>query len=204
MRKWSLHEQWYGHFVLTLRFSRILENALKRSTVMILPFDGVDPDLGDEVFVADDAKVIGKVTIGARSSIWYGCVLRGDIGTIEIGEETNIQDLTTIHVTGGQFDTKIGSRVTVGHRAIIHGCTIEDDALIGMGAIILDGAVVEKGALVGAGALVAPGKVIPAGTMALGSPARVVKTLGEGALDAHRASAQHYVENGREHAKLFK
>ena len=170
---------------------------------MILSFDGVEPDLGDEVFVADDAKVIGKVTIGARSSIWYGCVVRGDVGTIEIGEETNIQDLTTIHVTGGEFDTKIGSRVTVGHRAIIHGCTIEDDVLIGMGAIVLDGAVVEKGALVGAGALVAPGKVIPAGTLALGSPARVVKNLGEDALEAHRASAQHYVENGRAHAKLF-
>jgi carbonic anhydrase/acetyltransferase-like protein (isoleucine patch superfamily) len=170
---------------------------------MILSFDGVDPDIGEDVFVADDAKVIGRVTIGDRSSIWYGCVVRGDVGTIVIGDETNIQDLTTIHITGERFNTRIGSRVTVGHRAILHGCTIEDDALIGMGAIVLDGAVVEKGALVGAGALVAPGKVIPAGTMALGSPARVIKELGPEALPAHRESAQHYVENAQAHAKLF-
>ena len=109
---------------------------------MILSFDGVDPDIGEDVFVADDAKVIGRVTIGDRSSIWYGCVVRGDVGTIVIGDETNIQDLTTIHITGERFNTRIGSRVTVGHRAILHGCTIEDDVLIGMGAIVLDGAVV--------------------------------------------------------------
>lgn len=170
---------------------------------MILPFEDVYPAVGTDVFVADDAKVIGRVTLGARTSVWYGCVLRGDVGTIHIGDDTNIQDLTVVHVTGERFNTRIGNRVTVGHRAILHGCTIHDDALIGMGAIVLDGAVVERGALVGAGALVPPGKVIPAGTMALGSPAKVIRELGEDAMVAHRESAAHYVEIAASHRMLL-
>ena len=135
---------------------------------MIYPYEGVTPELGADVFVAPGAVVIGRVTIGARSSIWYGSVLRGD---------TNIQDLSMVHVTTGLQDTHIGNRVTVGHRAILHGCTVEDEVLIGMGAIVLDGATIGEGSLVGANALVTAGTKIPPNSLVLGSPGNVVKQL---------------------------
>ena len=144
---------------------------------MIRPFGDIRPCVDGAAFVADTAVVIGDVTLGRDTGVWFGCLVRGDVHHIVIGAETNIQDLTVMHVTGGLHATTIGDRVTVGHRAILHGCTVQDRCLIGMGAIILDGAVVETGAMVAAGALVPPGARIPAGMLAMGAPARVVRAV---------------------------
>ena len=145
------------------------------------------------MFVAGGAVIVGDVTIGDRASVWFNSVIRGDVCPISVGDETNIQDGTVIHVTTGRFATRIGRRVTVGHAAMLHGCTIEDGALVGMRATVLDGAVVESGAMVAAGALVAPGKVVPAGHLALGAPARIVRPLREGEVRQLAASAEKYV-----------
>ncbi len=159
------------------------------------------PELIDPTaFVAPTATILGQVRIGARSSIWYGAVLRGDIDTITIGDETSIQDNAVIHVDAG-VPTKIGSRVTVGHGAIIHGATIEDDALIGIGATVLNGAHVGKGAVVGAGALVPEGMEIPEGMLALGVPAKVVKPVSPGLAKRTRENAEHYVTYGQVYRK---
>jgi len=147
-------------------------------------------------FVAPGATVVGEVTLGEGSSVWFGTVVRGDGAPITIGARTNLQDLTLVHVDE-DAPAVVGDRVTVGHRAIIHGCTIEDDCLIGMGAIVLSKARVGRGSLVGAGALVTEGQSIPPGSLALGSPARVIGPLGA----AHRAAisdgAKHYFELSR-------
>ena len=169
---------------------------------VIYPYEGVTPELGADVVVAPGAVVIGRVTIGARSSIWYGSVLRGDVGAIYIGEDTNIQDLSMVHVTTGLQDTHIGNRVTVGHRAILHGCTVEDEVLIGMGAIVLDGATIGEGSLVGANALVTAGSKIPPNSLVLGSPGKVVKQLDAQARQSFIASAAHYVDNAAKHRVL--
>ena len=161
---------------------------------MIQPFEGKTPVIGEQVFVADNATVIGDVRLSEHVSIWHGSVLRGDVGTISIGPRTNIQDLTVIHVTGGTFDTTIGADVTVGHRVMLHGCTVGDLVLIGMGAILLDGSVVESETVVGAGSLVTPGMRIPEGSVAMGSPARVVRKLTEAERENLRASAAGYVQ----------
>ncbi len=137
------------------------------------------PSIHPESFVHPDATIIGAVTIHARASVWPAAVLRGDMGTIEIGEETSIQDGAVVHLTEGWSNTRVGRRVTVGHRAIIHGATVEDLCLIGMGAILLDNAVIGTGSLVGAGSLVTAGTVVPPGSLVLGSPARVVRPLND-------------------------
>jgi carbonic anhydrase/acetyltransferase-like protein (isoleucine patch superfamily) len=140
-------------------------------------FAGKTPAIGEGVFLAATACVIGDVTIGADSSIWFGTVVRGDVGWIRIGRRTNVQDLTMVHVTGGLANTTIGDDVTIGHRAILHGCTVEDGCLIGMGAIVMDEAVIGAGSLVAAGALVTPGTRVPPRSLVLGSPAKVVRPL---------------------------
>ena len=143
--------------------------------------------------------VIGDVEIGADTSIWPCCVLRGDVHRIRVGARTNIQDGAIVHVTHdgpytpGGFPTLIGDDVTIGHAAVIHACTIEDACLIGMQATILDGAVVKKHGFVGAGAVVAPGKVVGEGELWLGNPARMVRRLSEREIEQLRYSAQHYV-----------
>ena len=124
----------------------------------IMPFNGVLPEIAPDAFIAPSADVIGRVTIGEKSSIWFNCVVRGDVYTIDIGKRSNIQDGTVIHVSGGTHPTKIGDDVLVGHNCLIHGCTLEDGSFVGMGTIILDGVVVESGAMVAAGAMVTPGK----------------------------------------------
>ena len=155
------------------------------------------PELIDETaFVAPTATILGRVSIGARSSIWYGAVLRGDIDTITIGEETSIQDNAVVHVDAG-VPARIGNRVTVGHGAIIHGATVEDDALIGIGAIVLNRARIGEGAVVGAGALVPEGMEVPPHTLALGVPARVVKEVSPELAARTRENAEHYVLYGR-------
>lgn len=132
------------------------------------------PTIDPSAFVAPSADLVGDVTLGPRASVWYGCVLRGDIAPIRIGEETNLQDLTVVHVDPGR-PTVIGPRVGVGHRAVIHGCEIEEDALVGMGAIVLSGARIGRGSVIAAGALVTEGTDVPPDSLVLGVPGRVVR-----------------------------
>jgi len=152
---------------------------LRESGGVILPYRDTMPTIDEEAFIAETAVIIGDVTIGARSSIWYGCVLRGDMNFIRVGCDTNIQDLTMIHIASQGEPTVIGDRVSVGHMALLHACTLEDDCMVGMRATVMDGAVVGKGALVAAGALVTPGKQVGAGEVWAGSPARRVRDIGE-------------------------
>jgi carbonic anhydrase/acetyltransferase-like protein (isoleucine patch superfamily) len=161
---------------------------------LIRSFAGKTPVLGDACFVAETAVVIGDVEVGARSSLWYGVVLRGDVHHIRIGEEVSVQDNTVVHVTSGQHPTIVGDRVTIGHAVVLHGCTVGDECLIGMGAIIMDRAVIGRNCVVGAGALVTPGTEIPEGHLALGSPAKVSRPLTEDELRWVSTSAKHYVD----------
>jgi len=150
----------------------------------IYELSGVRPVLGRDVFVAESASVIGDVHLGDEASVWFGAVLRGDYFPIRVGARTNVQDGAVLHVAHHTHPLVIGAGVVIGHQAVVHGCTIEDGALIGIGARVLDGAVIERGAQVGAGAVVAPGRRVPAGHLALGVPARVVRPLTE--LEARR------------------
>lgn len=161
---------------------------------LILPYKGVRPSIASDAFVAQNAVITGDVVVGAQSSIWYGCVLRGDVNHIRVGERTNIQDGTIVHVTRERFACAIGSNVTVGHAAILHGCTLEDASFVGMGATVMDGAVVESGAMVAAGALVTPGKVVKKGELWAGSPAKFLRGLSEEEVAGFAASAAHYAE----------
>ena len=167
---------------------------------MLETFQGSAPEVDPSAFVHDRATVIGKVTLGDDVSVWPGCVVRGDVNFIRIGARSNIQDGTVIHVSHdgphaklGGFATVIGEDVTIGHKAIIHACRIEDAALIGMGAVLLDGAVVRKHGFVGAGALLAPGKVVGEAELWLGNPARKVRVLSDAEIEGLYYSAQHYV-----------
>ena len=166
---------------------------------MIEPYQQFVPSVDDTAFVHPMAYVSGEVTIGARATIWPTTVLRGDQGGIVVGEDSNVQDGTVVHATGGRSTTTIGQRVTIGHRAVIHGCTIEDDCLIGMGAIVLDNAVIGAGSLVGAGAVVTGGKVIPAGSLVLGNPGRVVKPVTPAHTEWIEHSWRTYVRLGQEY-----
>ena len=150
--------------------------------------EGRSPRVDPSAWLAPGSCVVGEVDILCDASVWYGCVVRGDVNSIRIGARSNLQDLCVVHVTRDRFTTQIGDEVTVGHRAVIHGCEIETGALVGIGAVVLDGACVEENALVGAGALVSPGTRIPAGTLALGIPARVVRDLTEEEIREQRAS----------------
>ncbi|MFO7776762.1 MAG: gamma carbonic anhydrase family protein [Nitriliruptoraceae bacterium] len=138
----------------------------------ILTVDGTTPEIHPEAFVADGATVAGRVTLAPGTSVWFGCVLRSERSTITVGRDTNLQDLTVVHTDEG-FPATIGDRVTVGHRAILHGCTVEDDALIGMGAILLNGAHIGARAVVAAGAVVREGQHVPPDTLAVGVPAKI-------------------------------
>ncbi|MDX1482901.1 MAG: gamma carbonic anhydrase family protein [Alphaproteobacteria bacterium] len=173
---------------------------------LIKPFRGIHPQIHETAFVADNAVIIGDVEIGADSSIWYGCVIRGDLNKIRIGARTNIQDGTIIHVDaeGEHWEgipTLIGDRVNVGHRALIHACTVEDDAFVGMGATLLDGCVVEGGAMVAAGALVTPKKRVLKGELWGGAPARCLRPLKPDELDYFKIVEDTYVALGAEHKK---
>jgi len=161
---------------------------------LIRPVRGKAPQIDPTAFVADTATIVGDVQVGPRSSIWFGAVLRGDVFHIRIGEDTSIQDNTVIHVTHDQYATQVGSQVTVGHSVTLHGCTVGDRCIVGMGAIILDQAVIGDRCIVGAGALVTPGTKIPPGHLAVGSPARPKRPLTDDELAWLEASAAHYVE----------
>jgi carbonic anhydrase/acetyltransferase-like protein (isoleucine patch superfamily) len=164
------------------------------------PYRDTLPRLGERVYVDPAASLIGDVVLGDDVSLWPGTVVRGDVNFIRIGARTNVQDGTVVHVSHdgphaklGGFATVIGADVTIGHKAIIHACRIEDAVLVGMGAIVLDGAVLRKHAFVGAGALVAPGKEVGAGELWLGNPAKKVRMLSDAEIEALYYSAQHYV-----------
>ena len=160
---------------------------------LLLPYKSVVPTIDGTAFVAETATVIGDVVIGAESSVWYGCTLRGDVNNIIIGKRTNIQDHTMIHVSSTTQETYIGDDVTVGHAAVLHACTIGNKAFIGMQACVMDDAVVEDGAMVAAGALVTPGKRVPAGQLWGGSPAKFMRTLSEQEKEFLVFSAERYV-----------
>lgn len=159
----------------------------------VLAYDGKAPRLAASVFLAEGSVVTGDVEIGEDSSIWFGTVVRGDVNRVRIGARTNLQDLTVVHVTAGTHPTTVGDDVTIGHRAVLHGCTVKDRSLVGIGAIVMDGAVVGPDAMVGAGALVPPGMVVPPGKLVLGSPARVKRDLTAEELASLRATAERYV-----------
>lgn len=160
---------------------------------LLRSFEKKKPRIGDGTFLAETATLVGDVVVGARSSIWYGAILRGDVFHIEVGDEVSIQDLTVIHVTSGKFATKVGNRVTVGHSVVLHGCTVGDSCIIGMGAVIMDRATIGKNCIIGAGALVTPGTDIPEGHLAVGSPARAKRKLTDKELAWIQSSADHYV-----------
>ena len=141
----------------------------------IFPFKGIWPTIQDSVFIAPTASIIGNVEIGAETNIWFGCLVRGDMNIIRIGERVNIQDLTVVHVDSQKYGTFIGDGVTIGHSAVIHACTLQDRSFVGMQACVMDGAVVETGAMVAAGSLVPPGKIVKAGQLWAGTPARFVR-----------------------------
>ena len=156
-------------------------------------YKNMTPRIDPSATVFDSAALAGDITVGKFSSIWFNASLRGDMAPITIGDRTNIQDNAVVHTNIG-MPTHIGSNVTVGHSAIIHACTVEDDALIGMGSILLDGCVVEQGALVAAGTVVPPGKRVPARTLVLGNPMRIIRELTDEELAANRLNAQHYID----------
>lgn len=160
---------------------------------MSYDFSDKKPILDPDTFLAEGARIIGAVTLQAGASVWYNSVLRADVADIVIGRDSNIQDSCTVHVDFGR-DTVLGDRVTVGHGAILHACTIEDDCIIGMGAIVLDGAVIKRGTIVAAGALVPPRKTYPPGSLVLGSPAAVARALSEEEIRHNADHARSYVE----------
>jgi carbonic anhydrase/acetyltransferase-like protein (isoleucine patch superfamily) len=168
---------------------------------IILSFDGHAPRIASTAWIAPGAAVVGDVDVGPESSIWYGAVVRGDVHCVRIGKRTNIQDQATVHVTRDRFSTSIGDEVTVGHRAVVHGCTIHPGALIGIGAVVLDGAEVGEGALVAAGAVVTPGSKVPAGQLAVGVPARVVRRLSDAERVLQIQRTLGYVELAQQHAR---
>ena len=162
----------------------------------VYELDGIQPRVADSAWVADSAQVMGNVVLGEDSSIWFGTVIRGDTETITVGRGSNIQDASVLHADIGKPLT-IGENVTVGHQVMLHGCTIGDESLIGIGAIVLNGAKIGRHCLVGAGALVTEGKEFPDGSMIIGSPAKVVRQLTPEQIEGLKLSAQHYMDNAR-------
>lgn len=173
----------------------------------IVPFAGKVPRIHESAFVAPGARIIGDVEIGPQASVWYNCVLRGDINRIVIGARSNVQDGTVIHVEGGapggpDWPTIVGDDALIGHLAILHGCVVEDRAFVGMGGVVMDGCRV--GGMLAAGALLAPGKALPAGELWAGRPARPMRSLAAGEVEAMQRQAAHYVDNARRHAAVMR
>ena len=164
---------------------------------MLYEHCGKAPVLGRDVFIAPNATVIGDVELGDESSIWFGCIVRGDVFPIRFGARTNLQDGSVVHVTGGKARTTVGDDVTIGHMALLHGCTIGSRTLIGMGSIILDGAVIGDECIIAAGSLIAPGAKIPARSLVMGRPGKVVRTLADEDLGWVREAGSLYVGYAR-------
>lgn len=163
----------------------------------------LSPEIADSAWIADSAAVIGRVTLAEDSSIWFNATLRGDTESLTIGRGSNIQDGSVLHADHG-FPLQIGAGVTVGHQVTLHGCSIGDHSLIGIGAVVLNGAKIGKHCLVGAGALVTEGKEFPDGSMIIGSPAKLVRQLSEAQIEGLKASARHYIENARRYSAGLK
>jgi carbonic anhydrase/acetyltransferase-like protein (isoleucine patch superfamily) len=168
---------------------------------MLLPYKGIMPKIEKNVFIANSADIIGDVLIAENCSIWFGCVIRGDINSIKIGKNTNIQDMSMIHVDhytkkdkSDGHPTYIGDNVTVGHKVMLHGCIIGDACLIGMSATILDGAIIGQESIVGAGSLITKNKIFPPRSLIMGSPAKVVRELSEEEIASLYVSAQNYID----------
>jgi carbonic anhydrase/acetyltransferase-like protein (isoleucine patch superfamily) len=158
------------------------------------------PDIAKDCFVAQSADLIGDVIMQEGSSVWFNCVVRADNATITIGKNSNVQDGSVLHVDPG-FALNIGEGVTVGHKVMLHGCTIGDNSLIGINAVVLNGAQIGKNCIIGANALVTEGTIIADGQMALGSPAKVVKKVSEDTVKMLKAGAKHYVDNGKRYQR---
>lgn len=165
--------------------------------------DGVAPQLADGTWVADSAEVVGSVVLGENVSVWFGAVLRGDTEPLTIGRNSNVQDLSVLHADAG-CPLTIGENVTIGHQVMLHGCTVGDNSLIGIQAVVLNKAKIGRNSIVGAGSVVTEGKEFPDNSLIIGSPAKVVRTLDDAAAAKLRASAEHYVDNGRRFAKGLK
>ena len=163
---------------------------------MIYELDGIAPQIDEDTWVAPDANVIGKVVLEAGAAIWFGAMLRGDIEEIRIGAGTNIQENAVLHTDLG-YPLTIGRDCTIGHKAMLHGCTIGENSLIGMGATVLNGARIGRDCLIGAGALITEGKEIPDGSLVMGAPGKVIRSLDEAAIEGLKASALHYQQNMR-------
>lgn len=178
---------------------------------LIKTFRGVTPKIHESAFIADDAVIIGDVEIGPESSVWYGCVIRGDVNRIRIGARTNIQDGTVIHCnqdrsgdyreTGGGVPTHIGDDITIGHMALLHACTLESGCFIGMRSVVMDEALVEGGAMVAAGAVVTPRKRVESGQLWTGSPAKYARDLNEAERAFFPKSVEGYVNLGQQHKR---
>jgi gamma-carbonic anhydrase len=166
------------------------------------PYRGVTPSIHETAFIAPGTQVIGDVQIGAAASIWFNCVVRGDVDAIRIGARSNVQDGSIVHVTGGRFGTFIGDDVLVGHLCVIHGCRLEDESFVGMGSTVMDGCVMERGAMLGAGSLLSPGKTIRSGQLWLGRPARYLRDLTPQEVESNRESVVHYVKLAEEYRGL--
>lgn len=166
---------------------------------MIKDFQGKKPQIDESCFIAQTSVIIGDVRLAENVNVWYGTVMRGDVNYIQVGKNTNIQDNTVVHADSGGYQTEIGENVTIGHGAIIHACKIGNNTLIGMGAIVLDGAEIGDNVVLGAGALVPPGKKIPSNSLAVGSPAKVVRELSEDEVEKRIHHAVRYVELAEKH-----
>lgn len=175
---------------------------------LILPYKGVFPKIHPSCFIAPNATIIGNVEIGKNSSVWFGCVIRGDVNYIKIGENTNVQDLSVIHVSRGNLNEKldssgaptiIGSNVTIGHSVMLHGCILEDESFVGIHSTILDKAIVESGGMVGANSLVTPGKRVLKDEIWAGNPAKLLRNLTEAEKKFILISANNYVNLAKEY-----
>ena len=160
--------------------------------IKLFPYLNTYPKIHESVFLASGVKIIGDVEIGEHSSVWYNTVIRGDVHYIRIGRMTNVQDCSMLHVTNGKYPLNIGNQVTIGHSVTLHGCTINDLSLIGMGAVILDGAIVERNSMVAAGSVVKPNFKVPYGTLAAGVPAKIVRELNKAEMEDFEKSALRY------------
>lgn len=166
-------------------------------------FGGVFPQVAGDAFIAPGAQVIGNVRIGAGGSIWFNCVVRGDVMPVEVGARSNIQDGSIVHVSRGTHGTIIGSDCLIGHMAIIHGCTLHDHAFVGLGSIVMDGCVVESDAMLAAGSLLTPGKTIRGGELWTGRPAAFARRLRPGEIERNRQAAAGYVELAAEYRRAI-
>ncbi|HQU28457.1 MAG: gamma carbonic anhydrase family protein [Nitrospirales bacterium] len=166
---------------------------------MLRPYKGINPTIAPGAFIETTAVVIGDVVIGSASSVWFNAVIRGDVHAIRIGCRTNVQDLSLLHVTHDTHPLTLGDDITVGHHVVLHGCTIRNRVLVGMGAIVMDGVVIEEDCIIGAGALVTGGQHIPAKSLVVGSPARVKRPLTETELQWIKESARNYVRYAQDY-----